>query len=236
MSCGDDHRFQNSEVPARLPAQTGAAYAAWQLTPDRQRHEWKRARRSIIAMRLRLLIYGHAAFFIACLYLKAHGSIYSANFTHAAWYSLFLTSAFLLGFEWFHVKYPPRQPARFVIRPTGVTEYGDEGPRAHWEWHRIRQLRLEADRERPEFRSLVFVHGPRLPRWIENLGSVAVPLPGDSTPSFKFEGDEWQALIAVAAALGDNGIGWKANDRDGVALNCIPIEKSRYEKMWQAAA
>lgn len=191
-------------------------YASWQLSPDRQRHEWKRTRRSIIAMRVRILIYGHLAFFLACMSLKHLGSIYSANFTHAAWYSLFLTSAFLLGIEWLHVKFPPRMPPRFVVRPSGVTEYGDEGPRAHWEWSRIRQLRLEADRERPEFRSLVFVHGG--PRVLERLVCVAVPLPGGLAPTVSFEGDEWQALAAVAQALSDNGIAWKAHERNGVVL------------------
>jgi hypothetical protein len=186
------------------------SYASWQLTPERQRHEWRRTRRSIIAMRLRIVVYGHLAFFIACLLLKNTGSIYSNNFVNAGCYSLFLTSAFLLAFEWLHVKFPPRLPPRFVVRPSGVTEYGDEGPRAHWEWSRIRQLRLEADRDRPEYRSLIFVHGPN---WMTRLGRVTVPLPGGS------EGDEWQALIGVVEALSDNGIAWKAQDPNGVTLN-----------------
>ena len=189
-------------------------YAQWELSRERQAHEWKRIRRAIISTRIRLLVFGHLAFFAGCLLIDLLGNAeLSRHFTHVGWYSLLLTSASLLLAEWMHVRYPPRTPPRFVVRGTGVTEYGDEGPRHHIDWSRTRQLRLECDRERPEFHSLVLVLGG--PHWLERLHRIAIPLPQPLTAGAT---GELQALAAVGSALSENGFDWKTHG------NCDDID------------
>jgi hypothetical protein len=158
-------------------------------------------------MRVRLLVYGHLLFFAGALVLYLFGNrTASDNFTSVGCYSLLLTSFSLLLTEWLHVRFPPRQPPRYVVRQSGITEYGDEGPRQHWDWTRIRHLRLEADRERPEFRSLIFVNSDL--RWLREISRVVVPLP-EAAPQEGGGLDEWNAIAAVGTALTENGFGWK---------------------------
>ena len=198
-------------------------YAAWQLTPERQRHEWKRVRRAIIAMRVRLLIYGHLVFFAGCVILNLLGNrAASDNFMSVGCYSLLLTSLSLLLTEWLHVRFPPQHPPRYVVRPSGITEYGDEGPRQHWDWTRILQVRLESDRERPEFRSLIFVN--RGLRCFQGFNRIAVPLP-EASPPDGADVDEWNAIAAVGVALTENGYNWQrqlgGNDVRIVERRCV---------------
>ena len=184
------------------------SYAAWQLTPERQRHEWRRTRRAIISTRIRLLVAGHCVFLASCVGLNLLSNAHvCSNFAWVGCYSLLLTSVVLLICEWLHVRFPPRHPPRFVVRTNGVTEYGDEGPRNHWDWTRVRQLRLVADRERPEFRSLVFVTSGY--RWMEKFHDITVPLP-DAAPADLASIGEREAIGAVGVALAENGFQWKA--------------------------
>jgi hypothetical protein len=192
-----------------IPYTAPRPYAEWALSRERQTHEWKLMRRAIITMRVRLLIFGHLLFFAGCLLIDLLGNAeLSGHFAHVGWYSLLLTSVSLLLAEWLHVRFPPRCPPRYVVRSTGVTEYGDEGPRHHLDWSRTRQLRLVCDRERPEFHSLVFVLGG--PHWLERLHRIYVPLPDPV--------NELQALAAVGSALAENGFDWRTHE------NCEDID------------
>jgi hypothetical protein len=184
-------------------------YAEWELSRERQTHEWKRVRRAIITTRIRLVVFGHLLFFAGCILVNLLGSPdVSKHFTHIGWYSLLLTSSSLLLAEWMHVRFPPRSPPRYVVRSTGVTEYGDEGPRHHLDWSRTRQLRLISDRERPEFHSLVFVLGGQ--SWLAPQHRISVPLPQPVSQSSLEPIGEFQALEAIGSALTENGFDWKS--------------------------
>ncbi len=187
-------------APIQVPCAT-SHYAAWQLTPERQRHEWKRARRAIISTRIRLLVCGHAVYFAGCVALNFLSSAHvCSNFASAGCYSLLMTSVVMLICEWLHVRFQPRLPPRFVVRPHGVTEYGDEGPLNHWDWSRVRQLRLVADRDHPQFRSLVVVTSGW--RWLEKFHRIRIPLPDAA--------GEHEAIGAIGVALAENGFQWRA--------------------------
>ena len=186
-------------------------YAEWQLSRERQVHEWKLLRRAIVSTRIRLVVYGHLAFFLGCVLLELLGHPeMSLQCAKAGWVSLLMTSAVLMAVEWRLVRFPPLSPPRFVVRGSGLTEYGHEGPRHHLDWLRTRQLRLEADQERPEFLSLVFIRGG--PAWLERFSRISVPLPESS-------GAKIGALSAVGHALADNGYQWKSHvNRNDVQL------------------
>ena len=174
------------------------------MSAERQRHEWMRQRRAIVAARIRIVIYGHLLFFALCLIVQALGAVNSAAFAACGWMSLLLVSGGLILAEWLHVKMRPRTPPRYVIRNNGVTEYGEEGPRAHWDWSRTQGLSIETDRRAPNYRSLVFKMSDA---WLQN---VQVPLPETAGQQADAAGvsliGEREVVAAIMQALEDNGI------------------------------
>jgi hypothetical protein len=208
-------------VPEKVPAtaalaSTGFAIAAelinWQITPERQRHEWLRTRRLIIAARLRIVVYGHIAFLLLLSCLRAAGWLSAGSQLSACgWLSLCFVSAALLAMEFVHMRLLPATPPRYAVRQSGVTEYDEHGPHAHWDWSHTRCLLLERDQQRPEFQSLVFVMNG--PEWLWRLNHFHIPLPENNAAG----ADSHQIILAVGRALTANGIEWKS-ERDGTLV------------------
>jgi len=187
-------------------------YIAWQVSPSRQRHEWMRRRRAIIAVRIRVALIGHALFFLICGGLKLIGALPGGLFSIGCG-SLGFASAGLFLYEWMHVKLMPRTPPVFVLRDNGLTEYSADGPRAHWDWERTTQLSIETDRGRPAYRSLVLAMNEPLLRKHFNF---YFPLPDEKSSDV----DEHQIVAALSEALEANQFKWKAR-----ADGAIVIEK-----------
>src|ERR1051325_4759582 len=100
----------------------------------------------------------------------------------------------LLIMEWAHARLLPRTPPRFAVKRSGVTQYGEDGPRVHFDWTSALQLSIESDRFRPEYRSLVLSTASG-PAWVKSLGRICIPLPS---------ADEGEIIAAVGRALMDN--------------------------------
>src|SRR5437868_13933972 len=95
-----ERRVSNGEQQASNAAAEPLAsfdarqYAEWELSRERQTHEWKRVRRAIISTRVRLVVFGHLVFFAGCLLIDLLGNLdLSRHFTHIGWFSLLLTSS-----------------------------------------------------------------------------------------------------------------------------------------------
>ena len=216
----------DAEEPISSPA-----YVMWQVSPERQRYEWMQFRRSIVSTRIRLVVFGHLAFFAVCVLLKYVAGIAQCEFFSFGWWSLFILSSGLLMLEWLHVKTLPRVPPRFMLRQSGLTEYGEDGPRMHLPWQRTFQLSIETSREQPQYRSLVFttectpvepeqsanfdgwVVWPRwqaLRNFMHRFSCLRVPLPEHI--------DELQIAAAIDRALEESGIDWKAQAGGAISL------------------
>lgn len=188
-------------------------YIAWQISAERQKHEWMLLRRIIVRTRWRIALYGHAAFLLICSTLNALG-VQCAEFISLGWWSLCFIGISLLLTEWVHVRMLPSTPPRFVVRRSGLTEYSEEGPRKHWDWARTAQLSIETDCERPGYRSLVvgMKSGSAL---FEKFCRFSIPLPatdGESTI------DERAIVEAVSRALEENRIRWQPRPDGAIAL------------------
>lgn len=185
-----------------------ADYIAWQVSPERQKHDWMQLRRFIVRTRWRIALYGHAAYLIACSVLKVLG-VPCSEFISLGWWSLLFIGVALLLMEWAHVKMLPATPPRFVIRRNGLTEYGEDGPRMHWDWDRTAQLSIETDADRPAYRSLVVaMKAETLMRG--KFCRTAIPLPTDD--------DERAIIEAVSRALEENSIDWAPRPNGAIAL------------------
>jgi len=198
------------EVDDSLPSD----YITWQISPERQKHDWMQLRRFIVRTRWRIALYGHVAYFIACSALKTLG-VQCNDFISLGWWSLLIIGMALLIIEWMHVHALPATPPRFVVRRSGLTEYGEDGPRMHWDWERTAQLSIETDRERPAFRSLVVAMKAET-LMVGKFCRISIPLPGDD--------DEFAIIEAVSRALEDNRIDWAPRPNGAVALVRPPAE------------
>jgi len=182
-------------------------YASWQISDERHRYEWTQWRRTIVSARLRFVVFGHAAYFGGCFLLNNAGMPCS-NFMFTGGWSLLFASFCLFVLEYFHVRALPRTPARFVIRTSGLTEYGEEGPQTHWEWHRARHLSIATDCNRPAYRSLIVaIHSES--RFIRAFSRISIPLP---------ELEERDIVAAVQQALEANHIELRPQSGGNVAL------------------
>jgi hypothetical protein len=198
-----------------------AEYLCWQISMERQRHEWMRTRRKIVGARIRIVIYGHLLLLIAALITQGVGGLgLMLNVASAAAFSLLFISAFLFLTEFLHVKMLPKTPPKFVVRPSGVTEYDEEGPRMHWDWSRTRMLSIETDVQQPRYRTLVLKMSETV--WLGKLGRVCIPLPevsaAESAPDATGKVDEREVVAAIAQALQENGIRWHARGDGTLAL------------------
>ncbi|HLX60273.1 MAG TPA: hypothetical protein VKX17_03220 [Planctomycetota bacterium] len=183
------------------------AYFSWSISKERQRHEWMRLRRSIVSIRLAFLVGGHLAYFAFCGVAHALGRF--EQYGHSLWvgfWSMALIGIALLLLEMLYARMCPQTLPRFVIRKTGVTQYGDDGPSAHFDWARARVLQIENDRERPEFRSLV-LSAPRKSRWLRRAGRVEIPLPSPDDPAAGV--DEVHVVEALRHAIEECGLTWR---------------------------
>jgi hypothetical protein len=190
-------------------------YIAWQISPERQRHEWMQLRKSLVAARLRIVIIGHLIYFLACAGLSIAGVKSGSTFLSCGWWSLIYISVAMLLMEWLHVRMLPRTPARFVVRKSGLTEYNEEGPRTHWDWTRAQHLSIVCDKERPAYRSLMVGMNSET-GWLNKFSRFYIPLPeGTSTSS---DIDEIKVIAAVSQALEASGIQWKPRPDGAVTL------------------
>ncbi|HYG78584.1 MAG TPA: hypothetical protein VEK08_26530 [Planctomycetota bacterium] len=192
-------------------------YAAWQISEQRQRHEWTLMRRSIVKTRLSIVIFGHSGFFATCLLLNARG-VPCSTFIHLGWWSLLLASLLLLLMEFLHVHSLPRIPPRFVVRRSGLTEYGEEGPRTHWDWGRAEQLSIATDHERPAYRSLVVALRSQS-KLFQKFTRIYIPL-----PETEQQINERDIIAAVNAALEDNNI--ELHPTRGGAVALVPVKRN----------
>lgn len=189
-----------------------ATFVTWQITPERQRHEWMQLRKSLVAARVRIVVFGHAIYFGACLALSSAG-VQCSTFISCGWWSLVYISVTMLLLEWLHVRMLPRTPARFVIRKSGLTEYSEDGPRSHWEWQRAQHLSIISDLERPAYRSLVVgMHSQT--GWMRKLSCFHIPLPEKQ----QSDTDETKVIAAVSQALEASGIRWEPRTDGAITL------------------
>jgi hypothetical protein len=191
-----------------------AEFIAWQISPERQRHEWMQLRKSFVATRIRIVILGHAVYFVACLALSGAGVQWGSTLLCCGWWSLLYISAALLLMEWLHVRMLPKTPARFVVRKSGLTEYNEEGPLSHWEWRRAEHLNIVTDLDRPTYRSLE-VGMKSEAKWLKKFTRFYIPLP-ELSPSEPI--DETKVIAAVSEALEASGINWKPRSDGAVTL------------------
>ncbi len=188
---------------------TTRQYLTWSISEERQRHEWMRVRRSIIAVRMAFLVVGHAVYFILCGI--AHWMGCFSQYGHSFWvglWSMALIGLALFIMEMLYTQLSSAAPPRFAIRKNGLTRYGEDGPCAHYDWTRTRVLHIENDRRRPEFRSLILSE-PRRFRWMRRAGRIAIPLP---SPEHSAGGeclDETHVVDALRQAIEDNGMTWR---------------------------
>ena len=197
-------------------------YVSWQVSLERQRYEWMRLRRSIVSTRIRIVVVGHILFFAGCLGLKEMGGASYAWFFALGWWSLFFVSSSLLIFEWLHVKTLPRVTPRFAIRQSGLTEYGQDGPRLHLNWQRACRLSIETEHFHPHVRSLVIhtqsetgwrcLPWTQCTTWIEKFGRFYIPLPDNSQSA------ENEIVAAIGLALENSGICWKPLPNGSISL------------------
>lgn len=187
-------------------------YIDWDVSPERQRHDWSQARRAIVRTRIIIVLAGHAAFLVVCQWLKASGAL-SGGFVALGWWSLLVVSACLLMLEFLHVRARPRERLRFVVRNNGVTAYDADGPRAHWDWSRTCLLSLETDRERPDYRNLVLGLQADA-HCLNRFFRCAIPLPEarEDAP------DEVRIVAAVKEALAANHIELRPLNKDSARL------------------
>jgi hypothetical protein len=187
----------------------------WQVSRERVRYEWMRQRSKIVSARIRICVVGHVALALFWALIQSFGGLSQfPNFTTVGWVSLLLTSGALFALEILHVLSLPRTPPRFVVRPTGLTEYTDDGPRIHWDWQRARTLSIETDSLRPNYRSLV-LDMPES-RWCKTIARVYVPLPEPGADDAFV--DERCVVAAIADALEFNGIEWEPGANGELAL------------------
>jgi hypothetical protein len=193
-------------------------YLTWNLSTERQRHEWMRLRRVIVSVRMSLLIGGHAAYFGVCAVGHGFGTLesYGQSLFVGVW-SLLLIGLLLLALEHIYAHNCPSTPPRYVIRNTGITRYGEDGPEAHFTWSSMRWVSVESDPRRREFRSLVLTGEPRLP-WLRHAGRVVIPLPDAEA--------ETAVVRALGMALLDNGMNWTARG-DAVRVEVAACAVSR---------
>jgi hypothetical protein len=197
------------------PASDTAEYIAWQISPERQRHEWMQLRKSLVAARVRIVVIGHAVYFLTCLALSVVGVQWGSTFLSCGWWSLIYISAAMLGMEWLHVRMLPRTPARFVIRKCGLTEYNEEGPRTHWDWTRAQHLSIVCDQEHPAYRSLMVGMNSET-GWLNKFSRFYIPLPENTSTASDI--DEIKVIAAVSQALQASGIQWKPRPDGAITL------------------
>ncbi len=193
------------------------SYLTWSISKERQRYEWMRFRRSIVALRIAFLVGGHAAYFGLCGLAHALGRL--AQYGHSIWvgfWSIALIGFALMIMEAVYSRMCPLTVPRFSIRGSGVTQYGHDGPSAHYSWKRARILHIETDARRPEFRSLVLSE-PRRSRWLRHAGRVTIPLPsGDAAQS---DVNETHVVEALRHAIEENGLTWQPTTDGSVVLS-----------------
>lgn len=183
-------------------------YLTWSISEERQRHEWLRVRRSIMAVRMAFLVGGHVVYFalLGLAYLLGRFNAYGHSFWVGLW-SMGLIGVALFIMEMAYTHLVSTAVPRFAIRKNGLTHYGADGPCAHYDWTRTRILHIENDRHRPEFRSLILTE-PRRFRWMRRAGRIAIPLP---TPGHSGSEtlDETHVVDALRQAIEDNGMTWR---------------------------
>ena len=197
------------------PVSETTEYIAWQISPERQRHEWMQLRKSLVAARVRIVVIGHAIYFLACLALSGAGVQSGSTLLSCGWWSLLYISAAMLLMEWLHVRMLPRTPARFVVRKSGLTEYNEEGPRTHWDWNRAQHLSIVSDQERPAYRSLMVGMNSET-GWLNKFSRFYIPLPEVSSTANDV--DEIKVIAAVSEALEASGIHWKPRADGAITL------------------
>jgi hypothetical protein len=198
----------NDNVPEAIPLE----YLSWDISAERQRHEWIRLRKSLVRMRLRLVFFGHAAYFIVCGCLCYFGA-QCATFVSLGFWSLLFISIYLLLMEYLLVRMLPAKPPRFVIRKSGLTEYGCEGPLSHWEWQRARQISIETDGINPAYRSLIVTLNGANPLF-RKYNRCHFPLP-------ETEHADHDIVAALARALKDNRIELEPQSDGAVSLRSV---------------
>jgi hypothetical protein len=109
--------------------------------------------------------------------------------------------------ELIYARMCPTALPRYTIRNTGLTRYGEEGPRALYGWDRSRVLRIEHDRRHPEFSSLVLSEARRF-KWLRHASRVEVPLPSRDYVQSGEPLDETNVVAALHAATHDFGLAW----------------------------
>jgi hypothetical protein len=180
-------------------------YLSWTITVERQRYEWMRFRRSLVALRLTFLAVGHLAYFSICAIGHWLGTFQNYGLSiFVGFWSLILIGMTLLILEMVYAHLCPSTPPRYTIRNSGITLYGEDGPAAHFAWTHAPVLHLESDPAHPEFRSLVLrTHAHRL---LRHFSRVIIPIP----PGEAEDGQQYETRIvsALAQALDDNGLTW----------------------------
>lgn len=175
-------------------------YLTWNISTERQKHEWMRVRRIIVRLRLGFLIGGHALYFAVCGIAHRYGKLEA--FGHSigvGLWSLLLIGLLLLALEYIYAHLCPNTSPQYVIRNTGITLYGEDGPSEHIPWDAMRYVRIESDPLRQEFRSLILLSSARN-SWVRSAMKVAIPLPEPET----------EVVRALGAAMMDNGLRWTA--------------------------
>ncbi len=193
-------------------------YLSWSVSQERQRHEWLRVRRSIMAVRIAFLIGGHVAYFALCALAHRLGCF--DQYGHSIWvgfWSMTLIGATLFLFEKLYTRTWHIERPSFAIRKNGLTTYGDDGPTAHYDWTRRPVLHIENDRQRPEFRSLILSEA-RKNRWLRLAGRVVIPLPSSSDDFDSERIDETRVIEALRHAIEDNGMTWVTSAGGEVVL------------------
>jgi hypothetical protein len=192
------------------------SYLTWSISKERQRYEWMRFRRSIVTLRIVFLVGGHLGYFAFCAVAHALGRF--AAYGHSIWvgfWSVALIGILLMVMEAIYSRTCPVTVPRFSIRGNGVTQYGDDGPSAHYSFKRARILHIENDARRPEFRSLVLSE-PRRSRLLRYAGRVIIPLPsGDATQP---DLNETHVVEALRHAIEENGMTWQPSADGAVVL------------------
>jgi len=193
-------------------------YLSWSISEARQRHEWLRVRRSIMAVRLTFLIGGHILYLVLCSVAHALGCF--AQYGHSFWvgfWSMALIGMLLFLFETLYTRTWHIEKPRFAIRKSGVTLYGDDGPNAHYDWSHKPVLHIESDHRRPEYRSLILSEAYKY-RWLRRAARVSIPLPSLDDGSSSERIDELRVVEALRHATEDHGLRWVTSSSGEVVL------------------
>lgn len=174
-----------------------------------------RLRRYLVAIRLTFLLGGHILYLVVCGLLQLFGNLqtFGHSLSLGLW-SLCLISLALLLMELIYEYMCPSHTLRCAVRKNGVTVYGVDGPAEHHSWSRVRLMRLETDRRRPEFRTLILMEAHRF-IWLSYISRARIPLPENHT-------DELQVVAALHSATEAFGFTWSARADGTITLSEPP--------------